>query len=176
MVSLVRPQRKLGYRPIQEIFLENLTFEVAQQARDRLVAAIGSRDGQDGPLLSELFSDDNCVHPFPFCRRGKKNSTEHRKKISQALKGKKYPESRNKKISETMKGRPQPHKKGNLNRAKSYILISPAGERQMVHNLKGACASLDLNLNPSNLIQVSRGVRRHHLGWYCLPADFFDWK
>jgi hypothetical protein len=174
VILMTEIENLIGYRPIRETMFESLTLELATQARDRIVYAIGATGNQTGPLLSELYSDDNSTLPFPYCRRGKKNSPKHREKISQALKGKKYPESRNQKISETMTGRPQPHKVGNINRAKSYVLISPSGAREMVHNLKNACSQR--NLNPSNMTQVSRAVRRHHKQWGCLNADIFDWK
>ena len=108
---------------------------------------------------------------------GFKVSEETKEKISKFNKGKSVSLETRRKSSESQKGKrigehhhffgkshsPETITKMIRSKAKEYTLLSPFGEKIIIHNMKEFCITHDLN--DSHMISVSKGQRTSHKGW-----------
>lgn len=90
---------------------------------------------------------------------GLKRTDEQRKNISISHKGIKLSEETKRKISVSNMGRINEHS------TSDWKVISPSGEVIFIRNLRKFCK--ENNLTQSNMVSVSKGIRKHHKGWKC---------
>lgn len=86
---------------------------------------------------------------------------EHKRNLSKSLTGRKLSEETKKKIGNSSIG--NQHNKGNTNRAKTYLVTYPNGNKEIVYNIS-EFARIH-NLNKTCICAVCKGKRSHTKGY-----------
>ncbi len=167
-------------------YFDYITFKEAQIVISRLVDTIGIKELGTGPLLNGhlnevIFTDDNgntySKFGIPIKKKfgwpkGRKQSEEHIKKRSESLKGFVFSKERNEKIRQHMLNRKTPSWiYNNEHRALSWIVISPNGRYQHVHNLTQFCR--ENGLSQPSMSKIASGIRKTYKGWKCKKVSWF---
>ena len=100
--------------------------------------------------------------------RGRTQSLEARKKLSNYRMGKPLSPEIRAKMSVTrrgMKSLPETRIKQSLAKSMKWVVISPDGDEIHIHNLRAFCKQNDLN--NAHMVAVALGKRPSHKGWKC---------
>lgn len=132
----------------------------SQETRDKISKA--SKGRKHSQRVNTLLSEINIGNKNAL---GTVRSNETKEKIAAANRGRKDSEERRKKISDAHKGKKwTEERKLNHNRfCKTYTLINPAGEIQIITNMKKYCEKN--NLCQVSMRLVARGKYKQYLGW-----------
>ena len=96
--------------------------------------------------------------------KGKKKkpfTKEHRERISAANKGRKHTKEHIKNAAEARKG----HERN----AKTYKIMLPSGDTEIIKNLRKYCR--ENNLNRKSMMEVCKGKYKQHKGYKCEKMD-----
>ena len=111
---------------------------------------------------------EECRAKISASLTGRKQSNETKEKRNKALTGMKRTEETKKRISEAKKGcviKIDQRIKISETLKKTYIIISPDGERNIIIGIHDYCKKN--NLNTGNMVQVAKGNSKHHKGYRC---------